>query len=66
MGSCVDAASGRPKCIAVTAAREADATSPVILCYDGSKEAADAIAYAGELLRWRPAIVVTAWKPVIE
>jgi nucleotide-binding universal stress UspA family protein len=50
----------------VTAAREADATSPVILCYDGSKEAADAIAYAGELLRGRPAIVVTAWRPVIE
>jgi nucleotide-binding universal stress UspA family protein len=50
----------------VTTTREADATSPVILCYDGSREAADAIAYAGGLLGARPAIVVTAWKPVVE
>jgi nucleotide-binding universal stress UspA family protein len=39
---------------------------PVILCYDGSEEAADAIAFAGELLSGRPAIVVAAWKPIIE
>lgn len=50
----------------MTSAREADANSPVILCYDGSKEAADAISYAGNLLPGWPATVVTAWEPVIE
>jgi nucleotide-binding universal stress UspA family protein len=40
--------------------------SPVILCYDGSPEAAEAIAHAGELLRGRPAIVVSAWKEILE
>jgi nucleotide-binding universal stress UspA family protein len=47
-------------------ALETDTTSPVIVCYDGSREAGDAIAYAGRLLAEGPAIVVTAWKPVVE
>ncbi len=40
--------------------------SPVLLCYDGSPEAAEAIAHAGALLRGRPAIVVSAWKEILE
>jgi nucleotide-binding universal stress UspA family protein len=39
---------------------------PVILCYDGSKEAAEAIRYAAGLLPGARALVVTAWKPVVE
>lgn len=50
----------------MTAARKPNPTSPVILCYDGSKESANAIASAGELLGGQPAIVVTVWKSVIE
>lgn len=37
---------------------------PVLLCYDGSDDAAHAIAAAGRLLGARQAIVVTAWEPV--
>jgi nucleotide-binding universal stress UspA family protein len=47
-------------------ARRDDPESPVILCYDGSPEAAEAIAHAGKLLRGRPAIVVSAWKEIFE
>jgi nucleotide-binding universal stress UspA family protein len=51
----------------VASARHAGKTTgPVILCYDGSKEAAEAIGYAGELLAGRPAVVVTVWKPIVE
>jgi nucleotide-binding universal stress UspA family protein len=57
----------RPSGIPVASARHAGTTTgPVILCYDGSKEAAEAIACAGELLAGRPALVVTAWKPIVE
>ena len=35
-----------------------------LLCYDGSDDAAGAIAKAGELLGPRPAIVLTVWEPV--
>jgi nucleotide-binding universal stress UspA family protein len=38
-------------------------THPVILCYDGSPEAARAITYAGEMFRDGPALVVTVWQP---
>jgi nucleotide-binding universal stress UspA family protein len=47
-------------------ARQGEHERPVILCYDGSPEAAEAIAHAGELLRGRPAIVVSAWKEILE
>ena len=47
-------------------ARQDEHENPVILCYDGSPEAAEAIAHAGELLRGRPAIVVSAWKEILE
>jgi nucleotide-binding universal stress UspA family protein len=36
----------------------------VLLCFDGSDEAAAAIARAGELLRPRAAVVLTAWEPM--
>ncbi len=35
-----------------------------LLCYDGSDDAAAAIAKAGELLGPRPAVVLTVWEPV--
>jgi nucleotide-binding universal stress UspA family protein len=47
-------------------ARQDDRERPVLLCYDGSPEAAEAIAHAGELLRGRPAVVVSAWKEILE
>ena len=37
---------------------------PVLLCFDGSDDAADAIARAGSLLGYRRAVVVTVWEPV--
>jgi hypothetical protein len=37
---------------------------PVLLCFDGSKNAAGAIAKAGELLGPRAALVLTVWVPV--
>jgi nucleotide-binding universal stress UspA family protein len=42
------------------------ASGPVILCYDGSKEAVEAVEYAAALLPGRQSIVVTVWKPIIE
>jgi nucleotide-binding universal stress UspA family protein len=48
------------------AAHQADSPGPVILCYDGSKEAAEAIAYAGELLPGWQALVVSVWREVVE
>jgi nucleotide-binding universal stress UspA family protein len=50
----------------MAAARQPDSPGPVILCYDGSKEAAEAIAYAGQLLARSEALVVSAWREVIE
>jgi nucleotide-binding universal stress UspA family protein len=37
---------------------------PVLLCFDGSDDAATAIAKAAELLAPRPAVVLTVWEPV--
>jgi nucleotide-binding universal stress UspA family protein len=37
---------------------------PVLLCFDGSDDAATAIAKAGELLGPRAAVVLTVWEPV--
>jgi nucleotide-binding universal stress UspA family protein len=44
----------------------ADARSPkhALLCFDGSADAANAIAVAGALLGPREATVVTVWEPV--
>ena len=39
-------------------------TRPVLLCFDGSDDAAAAIAQAGELLGPRTAVVLTVWEPV--
>ena len=36
---------------------------PVLLCFDGSNDAATAIAKAGELLGPRAAVVLTVWEP---
>ncbi len=45
------------------ASRAKDAR-PVLLCFDGSDDAAAAIAKAGELLGPRTAVVLTVWEPV--
>jgi hypothetical protein len=42
----------------------AKGTHPVLLCFDGSNDAATAIAKAGELLGPRTAVVLTVWEPV--
>src|SRR3954451_18342885 len=42
---------------------DAMATSPVLLCDDGSTAARRAIAAAGELLGGGPALVVSVWEP---
>lgn len=44
--------------------RPASFQSSALLCFDGSDDAAAAIAKAGELLAPRPAVVLTAWEPV--
>jgi nucleotide-binding universal stress UspA family protein len=45
--------------------RSADPTPAVaLLCFDGSDDAAAAIAKAGELLAPRAAVVLTVWEPV--
>ncbi|HZO77034.1 MAG TPA: universal stress protein [Solirubrobacteraceae bacterium] len=35
----------------------------ILICYDGSEDARAAIEHAGELLRGRPATVLTVWPP---
>lgn len=40
------------------------ATPPALLCYDGSEDAAAAIAAAAALFSTRDAVVVTVWEPV--
>jgi nucleotide-binding universal stress UspA family protein len=42
------------------------AAGPLIVCYDGSPEAEDALAYAAEVLPGWRAIIVSAWKPIVE
>jgi nucleotide-binding universal stress UspA family protein len=41
------------------------ADGPLVLCYDGSEGARDAIRHAGGLFPGRRALVVTAWKSVV-
>jgi nucleotide-binding universal stress UspA family protein len=44
--------------------RTSIADGPLILCYDGSEGARDAIQHAGELFPGRRALVLTAWRSV--
>lgn len=44
--------------------RDHISTGPVLLCYDGSDDAAAAIAGAGELLGPRPAVVLSVREPI--
>jgi nucleotide-binding universal stress UspA family protein len=41
------------------------AAGPVLLCFDGSEDAAHAIRRAGELFGGRNALVITAWEPIM-
>jgi len=43
---------------------EREAEHPVLLCFDGSDDAATAIAQAVKLLAPRRAVVLTVWEPV--
>jgi nucleotide-binding universal stress UspA family protein len=43
---------------------EGAGTKPVLLCFDGSEDAAEAIAGAGELFGSRPAVVLTVQEPI--
>ena len=44
---------------------ETNATGPILIAYDGSDHAKDAIAQAGRQLRGdRPVIVLTVWEPL--
>jgi nucleotide-binding universal stress UspA family protein len=45
-------------------ARSSDFGRPALLCFDGSDDAAAAIAKAGELLGPRAAVVLSVWEPV--
>jgi nucleotide-binding universal stress UspA family protein len=47
-----------------TDGRTASAYGPLLLCYDGSADAAYAIQRAGELFAGRRALVLTVWQPV--
>jgi nucleotide-binding universal stress UspA family protein len=40
--------------------------TPLLICYDGSPEAADAIANVASLLPGARAVVLTVWKPLVE
>lgn len=39
--------------------------NPVLIAYDGSKDARAAIEYAGTLLAGREAVVLTVWEPLL-
>ena len=41
------------------------ADGPLLLCYDGSEDARNAIQRAGELFAGRRALVVTVWQPTV-
>jgi nucleotide-binding universal stress UspA family protein len=41
-------------------------SGPVVICYDESKAARAALATVAELLPGAPALVVTAWKPILK
>jgi nucleotide-binding universal stress UspA family protein len=41
-----------------------ESTAPILLCFDGSEDAAAAIAAAGRSASSREAVVLTAWEPI--
>jgi nucleotide-binding universal stress UspA family protein len=41
-----------------------DSSGPVLLCFDGSEDAASAITAAGRMLTMGAAVVLTVWEPV--
>jgi nucleotide-binding universal stress UspA family protein len=47
-------------------AQAAGPDSPLLICYDASPEAADAVTYVAGLFPGARAVVVTVWKPIIE
>jgi nucleotide-binding universal stress UspA family protein len=47
-------------------AAAARVANPVVICYDGSPEAADAIEFVASILPRARAVVVAVWKPLIE
>jgi nucleotide-binding universal stress UspA family protein len=57
-------ARGLPPSAMAQAAEGRDA--PMLICYDASPEAADAVTYVGDLLPGARAVVVTIWKAIIE
>jgi nucleotide-binding universal stress UspA family protein len=42
------------------------ARRPLLICYDASEAAVDALEYAAALLPGSPVLVLTVWKPMIE
>jgi nucleotide-binding universal stress UspA family protein len=46
-------------------ARTAD-DGPLVICYDGSKHAAQAIDFTGSLVPGASALVVTVWTPILQ
>jgi nucleotide-binding universal stress UspA family protein len=42
------------------------ADGPIIICYDGSDEAIDAVAFAATVFPGAAAMVVTVWKLIVE
>jgi nucleotide-binding universal stress UspA family protein len=50
----------------MTATAENSASGPVVVCYDDSEKALEAIDYVAALLPGTRAIVVTVWEPIIE
>ena len=50
--------------VAVAKDIEGESGRPVLLCFDGSDDAAHAILRAGEMLGPRSAVVLTVWEPV--
>jgi len=47
-------------------ARPANLSGMILIGYDGSPDSKDAIKRAGELMRGRPATIVTVWEPLEE
>jgi nucleotide-binding universal stress UspA family protein len=50
--------------IPLVSSAESQSAGPVLLCFDGSEDAAAAIAAAGRLLSPRRATVLTVWEPL--
>jgi nucleotide-binding universal stress UspA family protein len=41
-------------------------SGPIMICYDGSQKAVEALDYAVALFPGTPALVVTVWRPIVE